>query len=76
MALCLFFASSYPMEVMPIKLAGFLLLSALIAAIGAGLREEPILASHFTRWDEAAASAALGLLVLIASPLLCSQGLP
>jgi hypothetical protein len=69
-AFCLFFASHYPVEVMPIKLAGFLLLGALMAAIGAALREEAILAPHLTRWDEAAASAALGLLVLIASPML------
>jgi len=71
-ALCLFFASHYPMEMMAIRLAGFLLLGALMAAVGAALRKEPILAPHFTRWDEAAASAALGLLMLIVFPMLSS----
>jgi hypothetical protein len=71
-ALCLFFASHYPVEVMPIKLAGFLLLGALMATLGAALRKEAVLAPHFTRWDEAAASAALGLLMLIVFPMLSS----
>ncbi|AWK86010.1 hypothetical protein [Azospirillum thermophilum] len=61
-ALCLFLASLYPPEAVPVMLGGFLLLAALAAAVAAGLRGEPLFAPHFTRWDEAAASAALGLL--------------
>jgi hypothetical protein len=43
-----------------------------MATLGAALRKEPVLAPHFTRWDEAAASAALGLLMLIVLPMLSS----
>lgn len=61
-ALCLFLASLYPPEAVAVMLGSFLLLAALGAATAASLRGEPLFAPHFTRWDEAAASAALGLL--------------
>ncbi|MBP2297052.1 hypothetical protein [Azospirillum rugosum] len=61
-ALCLFLASLHPPEAVPVMLGGFLLLASLAAAAAAGLRGEPLIAPHFTRWDEAVASAALGLL--------------
>jgi len=70
---CLFLASHFPVEVMAIKLSGFLLMGAIMAAIAAGLRQEPLLAPHFTWWDEAAASATLGLLVHVALPLFQSS---
>jgi hypothetical protein len=70
---CLFLASHFPVEVMAIKLSGFLLMGAVMAAIAAGLRQEPVFAPHFTWWDEAAASATLGLLVHAALPLFQSS---
>src|SRR3954454_11167783 len=70
---CLFLASHFPVEVMAIKLSGFLLMGAIMAAIAAGLHQEPLLAPHFTWWDEAAASATLGLLVHVALPLFQSS---
>ncbi|MBP2294350.1 hypothetical protein [Azospirillum rugosum] len=67
-AFCLFVASLYPAELMPM-LGVLLLMGAIAAATAAELREEPVFAAHFTLWDEAAASAALGLLALLAPSL-------
>ncbi|HYG85674.1 MAG TPA: hypothetical protein VD978_05410 [Azospirillum sp.] len=66
----LFLASLCPIGTVPVMLGGLLLMAANVAAVAAALREDPVDASHLTLWDEAAASAALGLLALIASPLL------
>jgi len=71
-AFSLFFASLYPLPVVPVMLGTFLLMGALGSCMAAGLRREPVFAPHLTTWDEAAASAALGLLVLIGSSLLPS----
>jgi len=69
-ALSLFFASLYPADLVLVMLGAFLLLGAVGAAVAAGVRGEEVFAPHLTRWDEAAASAALGLAALIAAPVL------
>ena len=68
-AVCLFVASLYPVELVPGLLGVLLLMGAIAAATAAELRDEPVFAPHFTLWDEAAASAALGLLAWLVPSL-------
>ena len=68
-ALCLFLASHHPLAAVPIMLGLYLLMAAMGAALAASLNEEPVFAPHLTRWDEAAASAALGLLAWMATAI-------
>jgi hypothetical protein len=67
-------ASFAPPALMPAVLSMLLHLAALGSAVVAGLKEEPVDAPHFTSWDEAAASVALGLLLDILFPALLPAG--
>ncbi|HYH37004.1 MAG TPA: hypothetical protein VD860_02190 [Azospirillum sp.] len=66
-AVCLFLASFQPPDRVCLALGTYLLLAAMTAAMVAGRRGELPWGPHITRWDEAAASAALGLLAWIVS---------
>ena len=64
-ALCLCFAVLVPSAQLGLSFGLLLIAAALSSVCLAALRGEPFQAPHLTAWDEALASSAMGLLVVL-----------